>query len=100
MKLLKENFISIHGDVATTLGRDQGSTESLRKLLFEGVSVIESRQPLRLGRASGQVTGGNLSLIVDSLGTPTEIETTGRILFLEEILVSVGHVGSDCTILV
>ena len=37
------------------------------------------------GRAQGYLTGGNLSLIVSTLGTPYEIDTRGKILFLEEV---------------
>lgn len=37
------------------------------------------------GKAEGFLTGGNLSLIASTLGTPYEIETRGRILCLEEV---------------
>ncbi|WP_235872114.1 S66 peptidase family protein [Siminovitchia acidinfaciens] len=37
------------------------------------------------GSASGILTGGNLSLITALMGTPYEIDTKGKILFLEEI---------------
>lgn len=37
------------------------------------------------GRSEGIITGGNLSLIVASLGTPYEINTDGKILFIEEV---------------
>ena len=37
------------------------------------------------GRAKGYLTGGNLSLIVSTLGTPYEIDTCGKILCLEEV---------------
>lgn len=37
------------------------------------------------GQAQGHLTGGNLSLIVSTLGTPYEIDTRGKILCLEEI---------------
>ncbi|BCV20734.1 S66 peptidase family protein [Moorella sp. Hama-1] len=37
------------------------------------------------GQARGIVTGGNLSLVVATLGTPYEIDTRGKILFLEEV---------------
>ncbi|GEA14870.1 peptidase U61 [Moorella sp. E308F] len=37
------------------------------------------------GRAEGIVTGGNLSLVVATLGTPFEIDTRGKILFIEEV---------------
>jgi muramoyltetrapeptide carboxypeptidase len=38
----------------------------------------------REGRTSGVLTGGNLSLVQQSIGTPYEIDTRGAILFLEE----------------
>ena len=31
------------------------------------------------------VTGGNLSIVTSSLGTPYEVETSGKMLFLEEV---------------
>jgi muramoyltetrapeptide carboxypeptidase len=39
---------------------------------------------VRPGKARGRLTGGNLTLISTTLGTPYEIETAGRILFLED----------------
>ncbi|MFC1807449.1 LD-carboxypeptidase [Candidatus Omnitrophota bacterium] len=40
---------------------------------------------LRPGRASGILVGGNLSLIICAVGTPYEIDTDGKILFLEDV---------------
>ncbi|MGP4082253.1 S66 peptidase family protein [Pseudalkalibacillus sp. R45] len=37
------------------------------------------------GDAEGELVGGNISLICASLGTPFEIDTKGKILFLEEV---------------
>ena len=37
------------------------------------------------GKAEGEIVGGNLSLIVASLGTKYEIDTKGKILFIEEV---------------
>ncbi len=37
------------------------------------------------GRATGRLCGGNLSLIAATLGTPFELDTRGKILFLEDI---------------
>jgi len=37
------------------------------------------------GRAAGQLMGGNLSLLVQTLGTPWEIDTRGKILFFEDV---------------
>ena len=35
--------------------------------------------------ARGALCGGNLSLLAASLGTPWEIDTRGKVLFLEDI---------------
>jgi muramoyltetrapeptide carboxypeptidase len=40
---------------------------------------------VRAGRAGGALVGGNLSLICATLGTPYEIDTRGKILFLEDV---------------
>ncbi|QYR23924.1 LD-carboxypeptidase [Paenibacillus sp. sptzw28] len=40
--------------------------------------------PRVTGSASGPIVGGNLTSMVGSLGTPYEIDTTGKILFIEE----------------
>ncbi len=37
------------------------------------------------GQAHGRLTGGCLSLIVQTLGTPYEVETDGRLLFIEDV---------------
>ncbi|MCG0277903.1 MAG: LD-carboxypeptidase [Thermanaeromonas sp.] len=37
------------------------------------------------GRASGRLVGGNLSLLVATLGTPFEVDTKGAVLFWEEV---------------
>jgi len=39
---------------------------------------------VRPGKAVGRLTGGNLSLVQQSIGTPYEIDTKDAILFLEE----------------
>lgn len=40
---------------------------------------------LEKGQASGCLIGGNLSLVASTIGTPWEIDTSGKILFLEEV---------------
>jgi muramoyltetrapeptide carboxypeptidase len=44
----------------------------------------EIARVVRPGRAVGRLTGGNLSLVQQSIGTPYEIDTRDAILFLEE----------------
>ena len=63
----------------------------LKKALFGDLSGALSNpedQPLGTlvpGSAEGILCGGNLSLLVDSIGTPWEIDCKGKILFLEDI---------------
>ncbi len=40
---------------------------------------------VRPGRARGPLVGGNLTLLTQLMGTPYEVETRGRILFLEDV---------------
>jgi len=40
---------------------------------------------VRPGKARGRLIGGNLSLVTRTMGTPYEIDTRGRILFLEDV---------------
>ena len=47
---------------------------------------------LRPGRAQGIAAGGNLSLISALLGTPYELDTRGKILFLEDVEEDTAHV--------
>ncbi len=53
-----------------------------------GIPLV-SRVP---GNVTGTIVGGNLQSFVDTLGTPYEIDTTGRILFIEETHESVSRV--------
>ena len=51
---------------------------------FGGVDNVDL-QPICAGVATGRLIGGNLAVLCGVMGTPFEIETAGRILFLEDI---------------
>ena len=63
----------------------------LERALFGGLSGPLSNPPdqpwevMAPGSARGILCGGNLTLLAASLGTPWEIDTRGKILFLEDI---------------
>ncbi len=40
---------------------------------------------IRTGKAAGKLCGGNLSIVVSMIGTPYDIDTDGKIVFLEEV---------------
>ena len=80
---------SIHGIMPLLFGSkgSESSIESLRLLLFGQEKPISCTGHYlnRLGNCSGQIIGGNLSLIVNLIGTASGIDTQGKILFLEDI---------------
>jgi muramoyltetrapeptide carboxypeptidase len=89
LSLAKHGFQSIHGTMPVVFGKPDAadSIASLRRCLFGDLHTITSPGSAinRHGVATGCVVGGNLSLIVDALGTSSEIDTTGKILIIEEI---------------
>jgi muramoyltetrapeptide carboxypeptidase len=51
---------------------------------FSAVAGL-SLQTIRGGTAEGELTGGNLAMLSSTMGTPDEVDTTGRILFIEDV---------------
>jgi muramoyltetrapeptide carboxypeptidase len=84
-------LVTFHGPmVEPDLGRRNMplTRRSLRALILRGKAfegTIRGRFLARPGRIAGELTGGNLTLVAFSLGTPYEIETAGKVLFLEEV---------------
>ena len=63
------------------------ATDSLRKALF-GKQLEYSCKPHRLNRqgtADGVLVGGNLSILYSLCGSKSEIDTTNKILFIEDL---------------
>jgi muramoyltetrapeptide carboxypeptidase len=89
LRLQREQVASIHGAVAIQVRRaeHEPSLQSLMRCLLEGVFELQapSNSRNRAGTVRAPLVGGNLSLVADSLGTPTEINTEGKILLLEEV---------------
>lgn len=89
LKLQTVNIQSIHSTMPVQFFKTEfaGSVESLRSVLFGTPSMLTARPSIynRAGLASGKLIGGNLSLLADSLGTSTEIQTDNKILVIEEI---------------
>ncbi len=80
---------SLHGAMPIQFVKEEAkkSIASLRSALFEAPEKIESSPNVknRLGIVTAPIMGGNLSLLVDSLGTQYEINTDHKILLIEEI---------------
>ena len=84
-------YKSIHGIMPINLSADKKSIEkavdSLENILFgkEVEYIIPSSSYNKYGSIQGEIVGGNLTLLQNLLGTPFEIKTKGKILFIEEI---------------
>lgn len=79
---------SIHSTIPVLFSTSsQASLETLQKLLFgEQVTVLAPVYHLnRSGKQSGQVIGGNLSLLVNSIGTSSDSSWEGKILVIEDV---------------
>ncbi|MBL8003729.1 MAG: LD-carboxypeptidase [Candidatus Kapabacteria bacterium] len=86
-------LVNFHGPVASS-SYNKFTVDSLKKSLFlnteqpfEYTPYIEPTSVvLAQGTAEGRLVGGNLSMLVATMGTPYEIQTKDSILFMEEIL--------------
>jgi muramoyltetrapeptide carboxypeptidase len=89
-------YASIHGPMPHNFCQKGGESalQNLYTALFEGVfSVAAPAHPLnRLGEASAEIIGGNLSLLAHLVGSQTFASTDGTILFIEEIGERLYHV--------
>ncbi len=52
---------------------------------YEFPDAVDAPKTLATGKARGRLVGGNFSLIAATMGTPYEIQTKGRILFVEDV---------------
>jgi len=68
-------------------GKDNNTLISLKKALFgEKLDYPIETDPLnKAGTATGILTGGNLSLLYAMASTPSDIDTSGKILFIEDL---------------
>jgi muramoyltetrapeptide carboxypeptidase len=90
-------LVTFHGPILLSSFPDY-TLEHFRRAIFDARPLgkltnppegrpIRPRHPIRTlrgGKARGPLTGGNLSLICATMGTPWEIQPDGRILFLED----------------
>ncbi|GAU77819.1 LD-carboxypeptidase [Fusibacter sp. 3D3] len=72
--------------------QDMYTLESFRANLmtlgFKGIlknPIGEDFITLVPGKCSGELIGGNLSLLISTLGSPYELDTKGKVLFIEEV---------------
>jgi len=89
------NWPTVHGMGAVQASRQKVSSDSITMTLHLLRQGLESYKPpllqpanaqaLAFASLSGSIIGGNLCLLETSLGTPWQLNASGKILFLEEV---------------
>ncbi|WP_432362507.1 S66 peptidase family protein [Sporosarcina sp. UB5] len=90
---LYSNLVTFHGPMlASCVGKDTFHELSAKMFqqLFEPMELhyTEEISPLKTfgkGSAQGELVGGNLSLLANTIGTKFEIDTKGKLLLIEDI---------------
>ena len=94
--LQKSDLVTFHGPMPVSCWADgpmdDFTRDSLMNTLMNNDPIGEIANPAGYakktvvsGACEGMLVGGNLSLIVGLLGTPYELDTKGRILFIEDV---------------
>ena len=88
------DFVTFHGPMVSSNMVDKFDEETAESF-FHAIGADEEYEfkntkgydieVLKEGEAEGQLTGGNLALLSACIGTPYEIDTKGKILFIEEV---------------
>ena len=89
----RNNLVTFHGPMlATDVAGDDFEPLSAKMFeqLFEPTELLYDESISELfvvsgGIANGVIVGGNLSVLVNSIGTPFEIDTDNKILLIEDI---------------
>ena len=87
----KTGLVTFHGPMSSNFDKIPETTENgfnkafTDKQSYNLLEFDDSYSIMKSGRGEGRITGGNLSLVVASLGTEYEINTDGKILFIEEV---------------
>lgn len=81
---------SIHGPMAIGFNKEKSNAESIESLhkILTGKKFNFNCKPHknnRVGTAKGKLIGGNLALLVNSIGTASDFETKNKILFIEDV---------------
>jgi muramoyltetrapeptide carboxypeptidase len=85
--LQRAELVTFHGPMVVEFALHDAATAGLLSLLRGDRSSwnLVAQTIVQPGTAEGTVVGGCLSVVVATLGTPYEIATAGRLLFLEDV---------------
>jgi muramoyltetrapeptide carboxypeptidase len=86
-----EGFESIHALMCVSLTKDlneiEQSLDTFKSAIFGNPKnyTLEGSKYNKVGEVTGQLVGGNLTMLHTMLGSDESIDTSGKILFIEEI---------------
>ena len=88
--LLKQNCMSIHGPMASAFTKGEAGEPYIQSLkqVLEGHKThytTHSHHFNKPGKVTAEMVGGNLCLIAHLIGSKYNVDTQGKILFLEEV---------------
>jgi muramoyltetrapeptide carboxypeptidase len=88
-RLYQLGYASLHAPMAKSITIDgaEKAANSLRQMLFGEMPLynVPTHELNRVGTANGQVVGGNLCIFAHLIGSETDVNTDGKILFIEDI---------------
>ncbi len=80
---------SLHANMATDIHtKSEDTRSSVHEVLFGNDLVheyVSEENKNRPGKATGELVGGNLSILYSLLGSQSAIDTKGKILFIEDL---------------
>lgn len=88
--LQNKGFCSIHGAMPAFYMNEEKPTESFHELIkmMQGEKsriVFPAMELNRPGIIDAPIVGGNLSILYSLIGTPFDLDTNGKILFIEDL---------------
>ena len=85
---------TLHATMPLNFTKNEEATKSMTEALFGNLSELKFKATdlNKMGTTKGILIGGNLSLIYSLNGTPFAIDTTDKILFLEDLDEQLYHI--------
>ena len=84
------NIATLHGPMTAGFNNEEQNPENIVSLLStlkgeKSIYETPAHTLNKLGNAKGKLVGGNLCLLANAIGTPSDVNTKNCILFIEEI---------------
>lgn len=88
--ILKQNCMSIHGPMAAAFAKGEAGEPYIQSLkqVLEGQKTsytIPAHVMNNMGSTKAELVGGNLCILAHLIGSKNAIDTSGKILFLEDV---------------